>query len=367
MTTPTAVRDVFGTLPDGRGADRWTLTDGSGVTAAILTYGAILQSLAVPDARGHAANVVLGFAGLGDYLERSPYFGCVAGRYANRIAGGSFTLAGRTFQLPLNDGGRPNTLHGGPDGFDRRLWTARASTTERTAAVELTLVSEDGDQGFPGRLTATVLYTLADGALHIAYTAVTDAPTVVNLTNHSYFNLSGEGTGSVDDHVLTLVASEYLPVDAALIPQAAAKPVAGTPFDFTTGTPLGARLDDPHEQLKIAGGYDHCFVLDGFEPAHPQPAPSRPVATLADPASGRIMSLHTTEPGLQLFTANDLSTALTGPSGADYGPRGGVAMETQHFPDSPNRPDFPSTVLLPGQTYHSTTEIRFPHLDPQGR
>lgn len=362
MTTPTAVRDVFGTLPDGRQVDRWTLADGTGVTTAILGYGAVVQSLHVPDARGRAANVVLGFGALADYLDRSPYFGCVAGRYANRIAGGSFELSGRTYRLPLNDSNRPNTLHGGPDGFDRRLWTARALTTERAAAVELKLISEDGDQGFPGRLAVTIRYVLADGALRIEYRAVTDAPTVVNLTNHSYFNLSGEGSGTIDDHVLTLAASEYLPIDARLIPQAAAKPVAGTPFDFTTATPLGARRDDPHDQLELAGGYDHCFVLDDFEPAHPQADPNRLVATLADPASGRVMQLLTTEPGLQLFTANDLSAALVGPSGRNYGPRAGVALETQHFPDSPNRPDFPSTVLLPGETYHSTTELRFPHL-----
>lgn len=380
MTTPTAVamRDVFGTLPDGREVDRWTLTDATGTTAAVLTYGAIVQSLTVPDAHGQAANVALGFSDLGDYLERSPYFGCVAGRYANRIAEGTFELAGQTYQLPLNDSGRPNMLHGGPGGFHQRVWDARALTAEECASVssrgedsadgagvELTLVSEDGDEGFPGRLTVTVRYTLRGGALRIDYEAVTDAPTVVNLTNHSYFNLSGEGTGTIENHVLTLAASDYLPVDTRLIPTSP-QPVAGTPFDFTAGVPLGARIDDPHDQLKIAGGYDHCFVLDAAGPApgaaDPAQADEPPlVGTLADPKTGRVMQLLTTEPGLQLYTANDLSTALVGPSGGDYGPRAGVALETQHFPDSPNRPDFPSTALLPGEVYRSTTILRFKH------
>jgi aldose 1-epimerase len=360
MTTPTAaaVRDVFGTLPDGREVERWTLTDATGASAAFLNYGAIVQSLNVPDARGETANVVLGFSTLDDYLERSPYFGCVAGRYANRIAGGTFELAGKTYQLPLNDGDRPNTLHGGPDGFDRLLWTYEGSVIgEHGGYVEFSLVSEDGDQGFPGRLSVTVRYTLMGGFLLVAYKAETDAPTVVNLTNHSYFNLSGEGTGTIDDHVLTLKATEYLPVDSRLIPTAAAAPVAGTPFDFRAGASLGARLDDPHEQLRLASGYDHCFVLD--EPQFDQQGMLRYAAILADPASGRVMELTTNEPGLQVFTADSLSTALVGTSGSSYGPRAGVALETQHFPDSPNRPDFPSTVLLPGEVFRSSTMMRF--------
>jgi aldose 1-epimerase len=364
MTTPTAVavRDVFGTLPDGRDVDRWTLTDETGTSAAVLTYGAIVQSLTVPDAHGQPANVALGFSALADYLERSPYFGCVAGRYANRIAGGRFELAGTTYQLPLNDPGRPNTLHGGPGGFHQRLWDARPVTVANGAGVELSLVSEDGDEGFPGRLDATVRYSLSGGALRIDYEAITDAPTVVNLTNHSYFNLTGEGAGTIEDHVLTLAASRYLPVDARLIPADPA-PVAGTPFDFEAGTALGARLDDPHDQLKLANGYDHCFVFDEAGLASGPAGADEPrlVGTLADPKSGRAMDLLTTEPGIQLYTANTLSAELVGPSGGSYGPRAGVALETQHFPDSPNRPDFPSTVLLPGEVYRSTTILRFRH------
>lgn len=346
MTTPTAeaVRDVFGTLPDGREVERWTLTDATGASAAFLNYGAIVQSLNVPDVRGEMANVVLGFAKLDDYLERSPYFGCVAGRYANRIAHGTFELAGKTYQLPLNDGDRPNTLHGGPDGFDRRLWTyERGATGKLGTQIEFGLISEDGDQGFPGKLSVTVRYTLVGGSLVIDYWAETDAPTVVNLTNHSYFNLSGEGAGTIDDHVLTLEAAEYLPVDSRLIPAAGAAPVAGTPFDFRAGEPLG-------------GAYDHCFVLDGRQA---DPDASRYVGSLADPASGRIMYLTTSEPGLQVFTADSLNGTLVGTSGSSYGPRAAVALETQHFPDSPNRPDFPSTVLLPGEVYRSSTRMRF--------
>ncbi|MBS2964151.1 galactose mutarotase [Actinocrinis puniceicyclus] len=354
------VRDVFGTLPDGRQVDRWTFTDATGVTAAVLTYGAVIQSLTVPGPAGGArppANVVLGYDNLADYVAGSYYFGCAVGRYANRIAGGRFRLDEREYTLPVNDPGRPNALHGGPDGFHRRIWQARPLAEAGRAGVELSLVSEDGDQGYPGRLEAGVRYMLADGALHIDYQAVTQAPTVVNLTNHSFFNLSGEGSGTIDEHVLTLAASAYLPVDENLIPLASALPVDGTPFDFTAGAALGARLDDPHPQLQGARGYDHCYVLDGGRTGEP-----RPIGTLADPASGRAMQLLTTEPGIQLYTANALPADVVGNSGRNYGPRAAVALETQHFPDSPNRPDYPSTVLLPGQTYRSTTVLRFTHL-----
>lgn len=355
--TPVPVRDLFGILPDGRGVDRWTFADATGLTAAVLTHGAVLQSLTVPDPAGRPANVVLGFDTLGGYLERSPYFGCVVGRYANRIAAGRFRLGGREYRLPVNDPGRPNTLHGGPVGFHRRVWYAKPVAEDGRVGVELGLVSADRDQGFPGRLRVTVRYTLAEGALYIDYQAKGDAPTVVNLTNHSYFNLSGEGSGTVDEHVLTLAASAYLPVDERLIPLVAALPVAGSPFDFTGGATLGARLDDPHEQLEAVRGYDHCFVLDGGRTSSP-----RPVGSLADPATGRVMQVLTTEPGIQVYTGNDLSPDLAGISGRSYGPRAAVALETQHFPDSPNRPDFPSTLLLPGQTYRSTTVLHFSHL-----
>lgn len=365
--SPTAaaapVRDPFGTLPDGSPVDRWTFTDATGLTAAVLTYGAVIQALHVPgpagggDAPTGAANVVLGYDNLAAYLDDDYYFGCVVGRFANRIAGGRFTLDGREHRLATNDPGRPNALHGGPEGFHRRVWDASPVQEGDRVGVELRRVSEDGEEGYPGRLEVRVRYMLAAGALYIDYLAATQSPTVVNLTNHSFFNLSGEGTGTIDEHVLTLAASRYLPVDADLIPLASALPVAGTPFDFTGGAPLGARLDDPHEQLKSAGGYDHCYVLDGGRTAEP-----RLIGSLADPASGRVMQLLTTEPGVQLYTANGLPSDVVGTSGRNYGPRAAVALETQHFPDAPNRPEFPSTVLLPGQLLRSRTVHRFTHL-----
>jgi aldose 1-epimerase len=356
------VRDAFGTLPDGRPVDRWTFTDATGLTASVLTYGAVIQALHVPGPGGSAggtgsANVVLGYDKLTDYVESSYYFGCAVGRFANRIAAGRFVLDGREYRLSINDGTRPNALHGGPEGFHRRVWDARPLVEEGRVGVELSLVSEDGDEGYPGRLDVRLRYTLAGGALHIDYQAAAQAPTVLNLTNHSFFNLSGEGSGTIDEHVLTLAAAEYLPVDADLIPLAAAAPVAETPFDFTAAAPLGERIDDPHEQIKGTGGYDHCYVLDGGRTAEP-----RLIGSLSDPASGRVMELLTTEPGIQLYTANALPAEVVGTSGRHYGPRAGVALETQHFPDSPNRPQFPSTVLLPGHTFHSQTVYRFAHL-----
>ncbi|MGH3417197.1 MAG: aldose epimerase family protein, partial [Actinocrinis sp.] len=256
------VREPFGTLPDGREVDRWTFGDATGLAATVLTYGAILQTFTVPDPGGHgvSANVVLGFAELDDYLHRSPYFGCVVGRYANRIAAGRFELDGRTYRLPLNDDPRPNTLHGGSGGFHARIWTASPIAEPGRVGVELALTSEDGDQGFSGRVEVTMRYVLSGGALHMEYEATSDAATVVNLTNHSYFNLAGEGTGSIDEHVLTLAAPAYLPVDVNLIPTSAPVPVAGTPFDFTQG----ATLDQSDT------GYDHCFVFAGGESAQPR-------------------------------------------------------------------------------------------------
>jgi len=356
------VRDLFGTLPDGRPVDRWTFTDATGLTASVLTYGAVLQTLHVPgvggaDESGGAANVVLGYDKLTDYVDSSYYFGCVVGRFANRIAAGRFVLDGREYRLPINDGARPNALHGGPEGFHRQVWDARPLVEEGGVGVELNLVSEDGDQGYPGRLSVRLRYMLAGGALYIDYQAAAEAPTVLNLTNHSFFNLSGEGSSTIDEHVLTLAASEYLPVDADLIPLACALPVAGTPFDFTAGAPLGARIDDPHEQIKGAGGYDHCYILDGGRTAQP-----RLIGSLSDPESGRAMEILTTEPGIQLYTANALPAEVVGISGRNYGPRAAVALETQHFPDSPNRPEFPSTVLLPGHVFHSQTVYGFTHL-----
>lgn len=344
------VCDEFGTLPDGRPVHRWTLRDTGGLTAHVLTYGAILQSLHVPDSRGHTANIALGYEKLDGYLARAPFFGAAIGRFGNRISDGRFTLDGQAYQVPLSDAPRPNSLHGGEKGFDTRLWAAEPVAD----GVELTLVSADGDQGFPGTLTVAVRYTLTAGRLRIDYRATTDAPTVVNLTNHTYLNLAGEGAPTVLDHDLSLAAARFLPVDEQLIPLGDLAPVAGTPFDFTAPRQLGERIDEPHEQLRLAGGYDHCWVLDGGRTANP-----RPVAELVHAPSGRTLTMSTTEPGIQVYTGNGLDSTLTGPSGRLYHRYAGIALETQHFPDSPNRPHFPTTELRPGEEYRSSTIYAF--------
>ena len=358
-------RKHFGALPDGTPVPRWKLSDATGASASVLGFGAILQALHLPDREGRPANVVLGFDNLDDYLERSPYFGCVAGRFANRIAGGRFELDGTAYQLPINDGPRRNTLHGGAPGFGARIWHAAGSPDRDADAAEveevpggqsltLTRVSPDGEEGFPGTLAATVRYTLADGRLTLDYRAETSAPTVVNLTNHAYFNLAGEGSGDILDHELCIAADEFLPVDDALIPLEGAVPVAGTPFDFRSPAAIGARLDDPHPQLRLTGGYDHCYVLTGG-----RTRTARPIASLRHPRSGRGLRLATTEPGIQVYISAGLDGSLTGPAGRPYRRYAGVALETQHFPDSPNRPDYPSTLLVPGEIFTSQTVLQF--------
>ncbi|WP_318218407.1 aldose epimerase family protein [Streptomyces sp. SCL15-6] len=320
------MNELFGTLSDGTPVHRWTL-ERAGVRVRVLTYGGIVQSAEVPDRDGHTADVVLGFADLDGYVTHpEPYFGALVGRYANRIAGGRFPLDGRTYALALNNG--PNSLHGGERGFDKRVWDAEPVGH----GVRLSRVSPHGEEGFPGRLEISATYTLDEsGALRIAYEAVTDAPTVLNPTHHSYFNLSGSGhTGG---HELRIAASRITPVDADLIPAGAPAEVAGTRFDF-------------REARKVGAGYDHNFVLDkGVTDT------AVPVAELYDPASGRAVTVATTEPGLQLYTADHL--------GEPFAPGDGIALETQHFPDSPNRPDFPSTVLRPGEAFRSETVYGF--------
>lgn len=310
---------IFGTLPSGEQVERVELSSGR-LRASVLSYGAILQSLEVS-----GVNVVLGLTTLEDYLTRSRYFGAVVGRYGNRIAGGRFTLDGAEHRLPLNNG--PNSLHGGNHGFDRKVWTVSEATG---SSVTLTLISPDGDQGFPGTLTASVTYTLEDDAIRLDYTAETDAPTVVNLTNHSYFNLAGGG--DVLGHVIQIDAEHYLPVDEDKIPTGEPAPVKGTVFDFTTPHAVGERFD---------GGYDHCYVLDGG-------------IRVTEPGGGLTMEVTTTEPGVQFYAGGMLDGAAT-----PYGPHAGLCLETQHFPDSPNQPQFPSTVVRPGETRTSTTTYRF--------
>jgi len=339
-------------LPDGREVQRWVFGRPDGVQAEVLSLGARLQALHAPDRAGRTANVVLGAAGPGDLLGQAGYFGATVGRYANRIAGGRIELDGTVHRLATQRNG--NTLHGGPDGFAGRVWEGVPVHEGDRVGVRFTLHSPDGDQGFPGALTATVGYLLdAAGALTIEYTATTDAPTVVNLTNHAYFNLGGEGQGTVLDHLLQVDADHYLPVDEALIPLGAPEPVAGTPFDLTRPAGIGGRVSAAHPQLWQAGdGYDHTWVLRGSQGL-------RRAAVLQHPGSGRRLECLTTEPGVQVYTGNLFDGALTGRSGGPYRAYAGIALETQHFPDAPNRPEYPSTVLRPGREYRSTTVYGF--------
>lgn len=346
----------FGKTPAGREARLYSLQNAHGLRADISDYGGTIVRLFAPDRRGQPADVVLGFDTLEDYVAHSPYFGCIVGRFGNRIARGGFSLDGTAYQLALNNqpGGIPCHLHGGLKGFDKVMWQAAPMTLQGEPALRLQYRSVDGEEGYPGNLDVTVTYTLtADNALRIDYHAVTDRPTPVNLTNHSYFNLAGEGAGDVLGHVLTLNARGYTPVDTGLIPLGHVAPVAGTPFDFTHSHAIGEHIEQPDEQLRFAGGYDHNFVLDRRD------APLALAATVFEPQSGRVMEVHTTEPGVQFYSGNFLAGTFGGKNGHVYPRRSGFCLETQHFPDSPNQPAFPQTILRPGQTLRSTTLYRF--------
>jgi aldose 1-epimerase len=319
------------------------------LTVRVTTYGARVTGVEAPDRHGNRADVVLGYKSLRDYeADDETYFGAVVGRYGNRIAHGAFSLDGKTYHIPPNDGA--NALHGGPIGFDRKVWEA----TQLTNGVEMTLVSADGDMGFPGRLTAEVRYTLERHALRIVYRLTTNAPTVVNLTNHSYFNLAGEANGTILNQKLMINADRYTPVDEGLIPTGEIASVLGTPFDFRTMTAIGARINESDEQLERVRGYDHNFVLNGKAGAEPRLA-----ARAFDPGSRRTLTVLTTEPGVQFYSGNSLAGATTGISGTKYEKNAGFCLETQHYPDSPNHPRFPSTVLRRGQTLHSQTLLMF--------
>jgi aldose 1-epimerase len=363
---PSTTVEPFGTTPGGTAVERWTLSNGD-MTVRVLTYGGIIQSLETPDADGEVDNVVLGFPDLDGYVENNnpgPYFGALIGRYGNRIAGGTFELDGETYQLPVNNG--PNTLHGGPKGFDTKVWDATDVSDDDVAALELELVSPDGDMGFPGTLTTTVTYSLdADSNLSIHYEATTDAPTVVNLTNHTYWNLDGEGSGTIYDHQLQINASGYTPVDETLIPTGEIAPVAGTPFDFREPTAIGERIREDDQQLLYGQGYDHNWALDRTDNGAREGSDSEDAleeaAVLHDPDSGRTLTVTTTEPGLQFYSGNFLDGTLVGTSGRIYRQSDGLALETQHFPNSPNQPAFPSTVLRPGEVYDSTTVFQLSH------
>ncbi len=343
----TVNKQAFGKMPDGTPIEIYTLKDGS-IEARIMTYGGIVVSLKTPDRKGQSADIVLGYDSLDGYLGgNKAFFGAIIGRYANRIAHAAFKLDGKSYSVPKNDG--ENSLHGGK-GYDKVVWRAKPITD----GVELTYVSKDGDQGYPGTLTAIVRYTLRAGTLRIEYSATTDADTVVNLTNHSYFNLAGQGNGDILGHQLKLNASRTTPVNSTLIPTGELAPVASTPFDFRKATPIGQRINDDNEQLRFGRGYDHNWVLDSGGGGKLAEA-----AELYDPGSGRVLQVWTTEPGIQFYSGNFLDGTITGKQGKVYGHRSGLCLETQHFPDSPNQPSFPSTVLKPGHRYHTVTEFRF--------
>jgi aldose 1-epimerase len=325
------------------------------MTVKIITYGGIVTEIDTPDRKGKTANVALGFDNLGDYVAKSPYFGAIIGRYANRIANGTFALDGATYTLAKNNG--PNALHGGVKGFDKQVWSASVvPPAHGGAGLKLEYTSPAGEEGYPGRLAVDVTYTLTNTSeLRIDYHATTDKATVINLTNHTYFNLAGEGSGDVFDQVLWLKAHNYTPVDSTLIPTGAIVPVAGTPFDFTKPTPIGLRIRDADPQIVIGQGYDHNFVID-------RPAGDTSLTLISkasDPASGRELKTYTTEPGVQVYTGNFLDGTLVGPSHRTYRQGDAFTLETQHYPDSPNQPSFPTTVLRPSQTFTSTTVYAF--------
>jgi aldose 1-epimerase len=336
----------FGTMPDGTTVDLFTLTTPKGISAAITNYGGIVVSLKTPDKSGKSGDIVLGFDDLKGYLQDEPYFGTLIGRYANRIAKAKFTLDGKEYKLAANDNG--NSLHGGKKGFDKVVWNASAAGGSLT----LTYVSKDGEEGYPGTLTAKVVYTLsADGELKIDYSATTDKNTILNLTNHSYFNLAG--SGDILGNELTLLAGRYTPVDAGLIPTGELRSVKGTPFDFLTPHKVGERIEAKDEQIKLGGGYDHNWVLDSSS------GKLAKAAVVHEPTSGRTLEVWTTQPGIQFYTGNFLDGKLTGKGGIVYRRRSALCLETQHFPDSPNQPKFPTTELKPGQTYHQVTVWKF--------
>jgi len=341
----------FGKTRAGESVELFTLSRAGAPRVAITNLGGYVVSIEALDRAGRTADVTLGYAGLPGYLGDSSYFGCLVGRYANRIGKAAFTLDGKRYALSANDG--PNTLHGGPTGFCRRVWTAKVKAEKDGDALELTYVSRDGEEGYPGTLTATVVYSLReDGGLVIDYSATTDAPTVLNLTNHAYFNLAGEGEGTILDHELQLEAEAFTPVDATLIPRGELRLVAGTPFDFRQPLAIGARIDAADEQIKFGRGYDHNFVVRGT------PGTLRLAARVADRKSGRQLEVLTTQPGVQFYTGNFLDGKTLGKTGRPYLKRGAFCLETQHYPDSPNQPAFPSAVLRPGQVYRQTTVYR---------
>ena len=347
----TISKEAFGQLPDGQQADLYTLTNANGMTVNITNYGGIITKLTAPDKNGQWADVVLGFDSLAPYLSGHPFFGALVGRYGNRIAKGKFKLNGQEYSLAINNG--PNALHGGTKGFDKVIWKATEIKQDSVVGLQLEYTSKDMEEGYPGNLTVKVVYTLDnENALTIDYTASTDKPTVLNLTNHSYFNLTGLKR-DILDHEVTIASDSIVPVDTTLIPTGKLRAVEGTPFDFRKATKVGAGIDKVEdEQIKAGGGYDHCWVLKRSGDGLVQ------FATVKDPESGRVMEVFTTEPGVQFYTGNFLDGKLTG-KGATFSKRFGLCLETEHYPDSPNQPQFPTTTLNPGETYKTTTKYKF--------
>lgn len=351
---PNVQKQSFGTAPEGQSIEIYTLKNSKGMEAKITNYGATLVSLLVPDRAGKLDDVVLGFDSLDGYVKLNTYFGATVGRYGNRIAKGQFALNGKTYTLPKNNG--ENTLHGGITGFNKHVWEARPVTTTAGEELELTYLSTDGEEGFPGNLSVKVVYKLAadKNELTIDYTATTDKDTVLNLTNHSYFNLAGAGSGDILKDVVTIHASKFTPVDASLIPTGELKNVVGTPFDFRKPTAVGARIDQDDPQLKYGKGYDLNWVLD----RRPGSTNLVPAAEVFEPTTGRVLEVLTTEPGVQFYSGNHMEDTQ-GKGGKTYHFRGALCLETQHFPDSPNHPSFPTTELKPGETFRSTTVLKF--------
>lgn len=352
IAKPSVTKADFGKTADGKAVEIYTLTNSSGAEAKIITYGGTVVSLKVPERNGRITDVVLGYDTIADYEKHTSFFGAIIGRYGNRIAKGKFTLDGKEYSLATNNG--ENHLHGGIKGFDKVVWMAKPTTDAAGANLELTYLSQDGEEGYPGNLNVTVIYSLTEkNQLKIVYSATTDKATLVNLTHHSYFNLAGAGSGSILDHKVRLFASNFTPTDAGSIPSGKIQPVKGTPFDFLKATAIGARIGQDNEQLKFGSGYDHNWVLDrrGTAPGL--------AATVYEQTTGRYMEVFTTEPGMQIYTGNFLDGSIKGKDGQDYPKNSGFCLEAQHYPDSPNKPKFPSTVLKPGERYSQTTIYKF--------
>lgn len=351
--TGSTVKKPFGKATVGQAIDKYVLTNKGGAEAALTNYGGAIVSIKVPDRNGKLADVVLGYDTAEGYVNDKSHFGGIIGRYGNRIARAQFVLHGKTYTLAKNNG--ENSLHGGLKGFDKALWKAKMLSAKGAQSLKLSYLSKDGEEGFPGNLKVTVIYTWTDAnALMIEYSATTDKPTVLNLTNHSYFNLAGQGSGNILGHQLMIQADKFTSVDATLIPTGELRDVAGTPFDFRKATATGARIDQDDEQLKLGGGYDHNFVIRRSADAGESLA-----ARVVEPTTGRVLEVWTTEPGVQFYTGNFLDGEVAGKGGATYPKRSAFCLETQHYPDSPNKPTFPSVVLEPGALYHTITTYKF--------